>query len=61
MRIYTHDDLLGVELAGAAKNVIALAAGMVDGLKAGDNAKSAVLARGLSEITALGEAMGAQA
>ena len=46
MRIYTHDDLLGVELAGAAKNVIALAAGMVDGLRAGDNAKSAVLARG---------------
>lgn len=60
MRIYTHDDLLGVELAGAAKNVIALAAGMVDGLGAGDNAKSAVLARGLSEITALGEAMGAR-
>jgi glycerol-3-phosphate dehydrogenase (NAD(P)+) len=61
LRIYTKHDLIGVELAGAAKNVIALAAGMVDGLKAGDNAKSAVLARGLSEITALGEAMGAQA
>ena len=60
MRIYTHDDLVGVELAGAAKNVIALAAGMIDGLEAGDNAKSAVLARGLSEITALGEAMGAR-
>ncbi|MEE2907313.1 MAG: NAD(P)H-dependent glycerol-3-phosphate dehydrogenase [Planctomycetota bacterium] len=60
LRIYTHDDLVGVELAGATKNVIALAAGMVDGLGAGDNAKSAVLARGLSEITALGEALGAR-
>ncbi|MCH2133076.1 MAG: NAD(P)-dependent glycerol-3-phosphate dehydrogenase [Phycisphaerales bacterium] len=61
LRIYTNTDLVGVELAGATKNVIALAAGMVDGLGAGDNAKSAVLARGLSEITALGEAMGARA
>lgn len=60
LRIYTHDDLVGVELAGATKNVIALAAGMVDGLAAGDNAKSAVLARGLSEISALGDAMGAR-
>lgn len=60
LRIYTHDDLVGVELAGATKNVIALAAGMVDGLGAGDNAKSAVLARGLSEITALGESLGAR-
>ena len=60
LRIYTHNDLVGVELAGATKNVIALAAGMVDGLGAGDNAKSAVLARGLSEITALGEALGAR-
>ncbi len=60
LRIYTHDDLIGVELSGATKNVIALAAGMVDGLGAGDNAKSAVLARGLSEITALGEALGAR-
>ncbi len=59
MRIYTHEDLLGVELAGATKNVIALAAGMIDGLQAGINAKSALLARGLAEITRLGAAMGA--
>jgi glycerol-3-phosphate dehydrogenase (NAD(P)+) len=60
LRIYRHRDLLGVELAGATKNVIALAAGMVDGLEAGDNAKSALLARGLAEIARLGLAMGAQ-
>ena len=59
-RVYTHDDLLGVELAGALKNVIALAAGIVDGLDAGINAKSALLARGLAEITRLGVAMGAR-
>ena len=59
LRIYTKEDLLGVELAGATKNVIALAAGMVDGLQAGINAKSALLARGLAEITRLGSAMGA--
>ncbi len=58
-RVYTHHDLLGVELAGATKNVIALAAGIIDGLQAGNNAKSALLARGLAEITRLGEAMGA--
>ena len=61
LRIYATTDVLGVELAGAAKNVIAIAAGMCDGLGLGDNAKSAVLARGLAEITRLGEAMGAQA
>jgi glycerol-3-phosphate dehydrogenase (NAD(P)+) len=61
LRIYTSSDLLGVELAGACKNVIALAAGMCDGLELGDNAKSAVLARGLAEITRLGLAMGADA
>lgn len=61
LRIYTHDDLLGVELAGAGKNVIAIAAGVVDGLAAGYNAKSALLARGLAEITRLGVAMGARA
>jgi len=59
-RVYTNPDLLGVELAGATKNVIALAAGMLDGLQAGTNAKSALLARGLAEITRLGVAMGAQ-
>lgn len=59
MRIYTNPDLLGVELAGATKNVIAIAAGVLDGLQAGSNAKSALLARGLAEITRLGVAMGA--
>jgi glycerol-3-phosphate dehydrogenase (NAD(P)+) len=59
LRIYTHDDPLGVELAGAMKNVIAIAAGVLDGLQAGFNAKSALLARGLAEITRLGVAMGA--
>lgn len=58
LRIYTHDDVLGVELAGAMKNVIAIAAGVLDGLQAGYNAKSALLARGLAEITRLGVAMG---
>ena len=59
-RVYTNDDLLGVELAGATKNVIALAAGILDGLQAGNNAKSALLSRGLAEITRLGTAMGAR-
>ena len=59
LRIYTHEDVLGVELAGALKNVIAIAAGVLDGLSAGYNAKSALLARGLAEITRLGVAMGA--
>lgn len=60
-RVYTNSDLLGVELAGATKNVIALAAGILDGLQAGNNAKSALLSRGLAEITRLGVAMGARA
>ena len=60
LRIYRHDDVIGVEMAGATKNIIALAAGMVDGLDAGDNAKSALLARGLAEIARLGVAMGAK-
>ncbi len=59
-RVYTNADLLGVELAGALKNVIALAAGILDGLHAGNNAKSALLSRGLAEITRLGVAMGAK-
>ena len=59
-RVYTNADLLGVELAGATKNVIALAAGILDGLHAGVNAKSALLSRGLAEITRLGLAMGAR-
>jgi glycerol-3-phosphate dehydrogenase (NAD(P)+) len=60
-RVYTNNDLLGTELAGATKNVIALAAGILDGLQAGNNAKSALLSRGLAEITRLGTAMGASA
>ena len=60
-RVYTNPDPLGVEIAGATKNVIALAAGIIDGLQAGYNAKSALLSRGLAEITRLGLAMGAQA
>lgn len=59
LRIYTNPDVLGVELAAATKNVIALAAGVLDGLQAGYNAKSALLARGLAEIARLGAAMGA--
>lgn len=61
LRVYTLGDALGVELAGATKNVIAIAAGILDGLHAGFNAKSALLARGLAEITRLGVAMGAEA
>lgn len=60
MRVYTNPDLIGVELAGATKNVIAIAAGIIDGLAAGHNAKSALLARGLAEIARLGSAMGAR-
>ncbi len=60
LRIYTNDDLIGVEIAGATKNVIAIAAGVVDGLQAGCNAKSALLARGLAEIARLGVALGAR-
>ena len=60
-RVYTNTDLIGVEIAGATKNVIAIAAGIIDGLSAGDNAKAALLTRGLVEITRLGMAPGAKA
>ena len=53
-RVYVNDDLAGVELCGAAKNVIALAAGMSDGLGFGDNAKAALITRGLAEMSRLG-------
>jgi len=59
-RVYTNTDLVGVELAGALKNVIAIAAGVVDGVGVGDNAKAALLSRGLAEITRLGVACGAR-
>lgn len=58
-RIYTNSDLVGVELAGAMKNTIAIAAGILDGLHAGNNAKAALLTRGLAEISRLGAALGA--
>tara|TARA_X000001036_G_scaffold439559_1_gene491141 strand:- start:2003 stop:3004 length:1002 start_codon:yes stop_codon:yes gene_type:complete len=60
LRIYTHGDPFGVELAGALKNVIAIAAGICDGMELGDNAKSAMLSRGLAEISRLGVSLGAQ-
>jgi glycerol-3-phosphate dehydrogenase (NAD(P)+) len=59
-RAYVNPDLVGVELCAAAKNVIALAAGGVDGLRLGDNAKASLIARGLAEMTRLGEAAGAR-
>jgi len=58
MRVYTNDDILGVELCGSMKNVIALAAGISAGLGYGDNAKAAIITRGIAEITRLGTAMG---
>ena len=58
-RVYTNSDLVGVELAGALKNVIAIAAGISDGLGFGDNAKSALMTRGQVEMTRFGEAFGA--
>ncbi|MCX7880609.1 MAG: NAD(P)-dependent glycerol-3-phosphate dehydrogenase [Ignavibacteria bacterium] len=58
-RVYTNSDVVGCELGGALKNVIAIASGIVDGLKLGDNAKAALITRGLAEITRLGVALGA--
>ncbi len=57
-RVYTNPDVIGAEVAGALKNVIALAAGMADGLGTGDNTRAAVITRGLAELTRLGVAMG---
>ncbi|MCX5750051.1 MAG: NAD(P)-dependent glycerol-3-phosphate dehydrogenase [Candidatus Saganbacteria bacterium] len=59
-RVYTSNDLIGVELGGALKNVIAIAAGICDGLSLGNNAKSALIIRGMAEITRLGIAAGAK-
>lgn len=58
LRIYTNKDILGVEIGGAAKNIIALASGIVEGLGYGDNAKAALMVRGMSEIIQIGVALG---
>ncbi|MGE5683188.1 MAG: NAD(P)H-dependent glycerol-3-phosphate dehydrogenase [Bacillota bacterium] len=60
-RVYTSTDILGVELGGAVKNVIAIGAGIIDGAKFGDNTKAAIMTRGIAEISRLGIAMGARA
>lgn len=60
LRVYTHDDIVGVEIGGAVKNVIAIAAGICDGMGLGDNTKAALLTRGLIEITRLGLKLGAR-
>nr|WP_263313246.1 NAD(P)H-dependent glycerol-3-phosphate dehydrogenase [Mammaliicoccus sp. Marseille-Q6498] len=58
-RVYTNNDLIGIEIGGALKNIIALAAGITDGIGYGDNAKAALITRGLAEISRLGVKMGA--
>ncbi len=60
LRVYVNTDIIGVELGGALKNVIALAAGISDGLNMGDNCKAALMTRGIAEMARLGEAMGAK-
>jgi len=57
-RVYTNEDVIGCELAGALKNVMAIASGMADGLGTGDNTRAAVITRGLAELSRLGQAMG---
>lgn len=60
-RTYTHDDIIGVQVGGAVKNVMAIAAGIADGLHYGANTRAALMARGLAEIMRLGEALGGRA
>jgi glycerol-3-phosphate dehydrogenase (NAD(P)+) len=60
-RVYTTNDVVGVEVAGAMKNVVAIAAGMADGVGVGDNTRALVITRGLAELTRLGVAMGGEA
>ena len=60
LRLYTNRDVLGVELGGAVKNVMAIATGLVDGIELGENARAALITRGLAEIVRLGNAVGAQ-
>ncbi|MDD5727844.1 MAG: NAD(P)-dependent glycerol-3-phosphate dehydrogenase [Victivallales bacterium] len=57
-RVYTGDDVIGLELGGALKNVMAIAAGIIDGMKLGDNPKAALITRGIAEMSRLGEALG---
>ena len=59
LRVYTNNDLIGVELGGALKNIIAVASGVIAGMGFGDNAKAALMTRGLAEISRLGETLGA--
>lgn len=59
-RVYTSDDVIGVELGGTLKNIIAVAAGILDGIGLGDNSKAALMTRGLAEITRLGTVLGAK-
>ena len=60
-RVYTHDDLIGVELGGSLKNVMAVATGIVEGVGLGNNSRAALITRGLAEMTRLGVALGARA
>ena len=60
LRVYTNSDMVGVEVAGAVKNVIAICAGVLEGLGMGDNARAALITRGLAELTRLGVAMGGE-
>ncbi len=60
-RVYSSSDVIGAELGGALKNVIAIAAGIIDGVKMGDNTKAALITRGLAEMTRFGTALGAEA
>jgi glycerol-3-phosphate dehydrogenase (NAD(P)+) len=60
-RVYTHDDLIGVELGGALKNVMAVATGILEGVGLGNNSRAALITRGLAEMTRLGVALGARA
>jgi len=60
-RIYTNEDIIGVEIGGAVKNIIALAAGVIDGLGYGDNTKAALITRGMKEISRVGIALGGKA
>lgn len=59
-RVYTNEDIIGCEMGGVLKNVIAIASGMADGLGAGDNTRAAVITRGLSEVTRMGVALGGE-